>query len=76
MKRTVYFVSESTGITAEALGRSLISQFESVKFEQVYMPLINTIQRAIVLTERMRDAAERDGGPSYLLRNYNESRDQ
>jgi len=61
MKRTVYFVSESTGITAEALGRSLISQFESVKFEQVYMPLINTTQRAIVLTERMRAAAERDG---------------
>jgi len=61
MKRTVYFVSESTGITAEALGHSLISQFETVKFEQVYMPLINTTQRAVALTERMREAAERDG---------------
>ncbi len=38
MKRTVFFVSESTGITAETLGHSLLSQFDSVDFEQVYMP--------------------------------------
>ncbi|MCJ7821435.1 MAG: kinase/pyrophosphorylase [Bacteroidales bacterium] len=61
MNRTVYFVSASTGITAEALGHSLISQFETVKFEEVCMPLVNTTQRAIALTERMRKAAERDG---------------
>ena len=61
MKRTVYFVSESTGITAEALGHSLISQFDTVNFEQVYMPLINTIPRAVALTERMQEAANRDG---------------
>ena len=61
MKRTVYFVSESTGITAETLGHSLISQFDTVDFEQVSMPLINTTHRAIALTERMQEAAERDG---------------
>jgi regulator of PEP synthase PpsR (kinase-PPPase family) len=61
MKRTVYFVSESTGITAEALGHSLISQFDTVNFEQIYMPLINTTQRAVALTERMQEAADRDG---------------
>jgi regulator of PEP synthase PpsR (kinase-PPPase family) len=61
MKRTVYFVSESTGITAETLGHSLISQFDSVDFEQIYMPYINTVLRAQALTQRMREAAERDG---------------
>jgi regulator of PEP synthase PpsR (kinase-PPPase family) len=61
MKRTVFFVSESTGITAETLGHSLISQFEDVDFEQVYMPYINTELRARALTERMQEAAERDG---------------
>lgn len=61
MKRTVFFVSESTGITAETLGHSLLSQFDSVDFEQVYMPYINTEPRAQALTERMREAAERDG---------------
>jgi regulator of PEP synthase PpsR (kinase-PPPase family) len=61
MKRTVFFVSESTGITAETLGHSLLSQFDSVDFEQVYMPYINTELRARALTERMQEAADRDG---------------
>jgi len=61
MKRTVFFVSESTGITAETLGHSLLSQFDSVDFEQVYMPYINTEARARALTVRMHEAAERDG---------------
>jgi [pyruvate, water dikinase]-phosphate phosphotransferase / [pyruvate, water dikinase] kinase len=61
MKRTVFFVSESTGITAETLGHSLLSQFDTVDFEQVYMPYINTELRAKALTERMQEAAERDG---------------
>jgi [pyruvate, water dikinase]-phosphate phosphotransferase / [pyruvate, water dikinase] kinase len=61
MKRTVFFVSESTGITAETLGHSLLSQFDTLDFEQVYMPYINTDLRAKALTQRMREAAERDG---------------
>jgi regulator of PEP synthase PpsR (kinase-PPPase family) len=61
MKRTVYFVSESTGITAETLGHSLLSQFDSVDFEQVYMPYIDTVLRAQTLTQRMQEASERDG---------------
>lgn len=61
MKRTVYFVSESTGISAETMGHSLLSQFEGVEFEQIYMPYINTELRAAALTKRMQEAYERDG---------------
>jgi len=61
MKRTAFFVSESTGITAETLGHSLLSQFDTVDFEQIYMPYINTILRAKALTVRMQEAADRDG---------------
>ncbi|MGB5834742.1 MAG: pyruvate, water dikinase regulatory protein [Thiohalocapsa sp.] len=61
MKRTVYYVSESTGITAETMGHSLLSQFDSVDFEQIYMPYINTDLRALALTRRMQEAYERDG---------------
>lgn len=60
-KRTVFFVSESTGITAETLGQSLLSQFDGVEFEEVYMPYINTEARARALTVRMQEAADRDG---------------
>ncbi|MBK1649569.1 pyruvate, water dikinase regulatory protein [Rhabdochromatium marinum] len=61
MKRTVFFASESTGITAETLGQSLLSQFDGVEFEEVYMPYINTEARAHALTIRMQEASERDG---------------
>ncbi|NEX20589.1 kinase/pyrophosphorylase [Thiorhodococcus mannitoliphagus] len=61
MNRTVFFVSESTGITAETLGHSLLTQFDSVDFEQVYMPYINTDLRAKALTQRLQEAADRDG---------------
>jgi regulator of PEP synthase PpsR (kinase-PPPase family) len=43
------------------MGHSLMSQFEDVDFEQVYMPYINTEPRAEALTERMQEAADRDG---------------
>ncbi|MCP2936379.1 kinase/pyrophosphorylase, partial [Salmonella enterica subsp. enterica serovar Typhimurium] len=36
--RTVFFISDSTGITAETLGRSLLSQFEGMKFRQTRVP--------------------------------------
>ena len=61
MKRTAYFVSESTGITAETMGHSLLSQFDTVDFEQVYMPYINTEARARALCQRMDEAHARDG---------------
>jgi regulator of PEP synthase PpsR (kinase-PPPase family) len=61
LKRTIFFVSESTGITAETLGQSLLSQFDGVDFEEVYMPYINTEARARALTTRMQEASERDG---------------
>lgn len=61
MKRTVFFVSESTGLTAEAMGQSLLSQFETLEFEKVYMPYINTLARARAMLQRMREAKERNG---------------
>ena len=42
MKRTAFYVSGGTGITAEALGHSLLSQFGDISFEQVTLPYIQT----------------------------------
>ncbi|HHH38346.1 MAG TPA: kinase/pyrophosphorylase [Sedimenticola sp.] len=53
-RRTVFFVSESTGITASTLGHSLLSQFEhTVDFRTVYMPYINTLEKARELALRI-----------------------
>ncbi len=42
MKRTVFFVSDGTGITAETVGHALLTQFGSLDFERVSIPFANT----------------------------------
>jgi len=62
MSRTAFFVSESTGITAETLGHSLLSQFsQSISFKTVYMPFINTLARAQQLAERLEKMTREEG---------------
>jgi len=46
MKRTVFFISDGTGITAEALGNALLSQFEGIEFERIILPYIDTLDKA------------------------------
>lgn len=46
MKRKVYFLSDSTGMTAENLGRSLLEQFGQIRFESVTKPFIDTPEKA------------------------------
>ena len=46
MKRYVFMLSDGTGITAEALGNSLITQFEHIAFEKTTIPYIDSIQKA------------------------------
>lgn len=40
--RTVFFVSDGTGITAETLGHSVLAQFD-LQFKQVRLPFTNTL---------------------------------
>ncbi len=62
LKRTVYYVSESTGITAEALGHSLISQFEqTVEFNTIHMPYISTVEKARDLVKQFDERIRIDG---------------
>lgn len=46
MKRCVFFISDGTGITAETLGHSLLSQFEGIEFEELTMPYVDTAEKA------------------------------
>ncbi|MFW5824089.1 MAG: pyruvate, water dikinase regulatory protein [Marinobacter sp.] len=61
MKRTVFFISDGTGLTAEALGNSLLAQFEQIEFERVTVPYIDNQERAEELVERINTSAREDG---------------
>ena len=54
--RVVYFVSDGTGITAETLAHSLLSQFESLEIKEVRVPFIDTADKAIALCARIKNA--------------------
>ncbi len=45
-QRSVFFVSDSTGITVETLGHSLLTQFEQIEFTTVTLRSINTTTKA------------------------------
>lgn len=53
MKRTVYFLADHTGITVEAMGRSLLSQFDGFQYESVHWPFIDSIEKARRVAERI-----------------------
>ncbi|HEX7029772.1 MAG TPA: pyruvate, water dikinase regulatory protein [Gammaproteobacteria bacterium] len=59
--RTVFFVSDRTGITAETLGHSLLTQFDGVRFRQVTVPFISTVEKAKAFVERVNRTAEEEG---------------
>ncbi|MET0202804.1 MAG: pyruvate, water dikinase regulatory protein [Casimicrobiaceae bacterium] len=40
--RTVFFISDRTGITAEMLGNSLLTQFEDIQFQRVTIPFVDS----------------------------------
>ena len=61
MKRTAFFISDGTGITAETLGHSLLSQFENIDFDQVTLPYINSEEKARDTVIRINQVAAKDG---------------
>lgn len=45
-ERVVFFVSDQTGVTAETLGHSLITQFAGQQFRQMTLPFIDSDDKA------------------------------
>ncbi len=56
-QRTVFFVSDRTGITAEILGRTLLTQFPDVEFHKHTLPFVDTPERAQEAVKTINEAA-------------------
>ena len=52
--RTVFFVSDGTGITAETFGHAVLTQFD-LRFRQVRLPFIDTLDKAYDAARRIND---------------------
>jgi regulator of PEP synthase PpsR (kinase-PPPase family) len=60
-RRTVFFVSDQTGVTAETMGHSLLTQFEGLEFRQVTLPFIATVDKAEEAVRKINATAAEDG---------------
>jgi regulator of PEP synthase PpsR (kinase-PPPase family) len=58
MKRHVFMLSDGTGITAENLGNSLITQFENIEFEKLTIPYVDSLTKAEAAVERINRCYE------------------
>jgi len=60
-KRTVFFVSDQTGVTAETMGHSLLTQFDGLDFKPVTLPFISTVDKAEEAVTKINAVALEDG---------------
>ncbi len=60
-KRTVFFVSDQTGVTAETMGHSLMTQFVGIEFRQVTVPFISTVDKARDAVRKINLIGEQEG---------------
>ncbi|HJV07562.1 posphoenolpyruvate synthetase regulatory kinase/phosphorylase PpsR [Paludibacterium denitrificans] len=58
--RSAFFISDRTGITAELLGNTLLTQFDTVEFKRETVPFIDTPEKAEELAARIQQVADQD----------------
>ncbi len=56
--RLVYFISDRTGITAETLGKSLLTQFDHIQFEHRTLAYVDSPQRALTALDQINRSAQ------------------
>lgn len=60
-RRTVFFVSDQTGVTAETMGHSLLTQFDGLEFRPVTLPFVSSVDKAEEAVRKVNLAGEQSG---------------
>lgn len=60
-KRHAFYISDSTGLTAETVGNALLAQFDQVEFSRSYHPYIDSVEKAKKVVEKIDQAYLEDG---------------
>ena len=61
MTRPVFYVSDGTGITAETIGHSLLTQFKGTAFTTDRIPFVDTAEKARIAADEIRQAGVEHG---------------
>ncbi|NYT57695.1 kinase/pyrophosphorylase [Alcaligenaceae bacterium] len=66
-ERTVFVVSDSTGITAETFSNSVLSQFDQFSFQAIRIPYIDSVEKAEAAAVRINRCAEEQNAPPLVF---------
>jgi regulator of PEP synthase PpsR (kinase-PPPase family) len=66
-RRTVFFISDRTGITAEMFGNSLLSQFEDFDFQRQTIPFVDTPDKVDAVVRQVNETAMREVKPPIVF---------
>jgi regulator of PEP synthase PpsR (kinase-PPPase family) len=61
MRRTIFYISDGTGITAETIGHSVLTQFDSIDFDTFRIPFVDTEDKARAAAVRIKTAFAQTG---------------
>ncbi len=54
MRRTIFYISDGTGITAETIGHSVLTQFDDVQFDTYRIPFVDSAEHAEAAVLRIK----------------------
>lgn len=60
-QRTIFLVSDQTGVTAETLGHSLLTQFDGQDFREITIPFVDTEDKARQAVAKINAVGEEEG---------------
>lgn len=60
-RRSVFFVSDRTGITVEMLGNSLLTQFDGIEFRRQTLPFIDNLEKVREVLNQVEAARSESG---------------
>jgi regulator of PEP synthase PpsR (kinase-PPPase family) len=67
MARSVFYISDGTGITAETIGHSVLTQFEGVEFNTFRIPFVDNEEKAHAAAARIRNTYTAEGMRPILI---------
>ena len=59
-QRTIFFISDGTGVTAETFGRAIMKQFD-ITTRAVRLPFVDTVDKAHQAVRQINHTAEQEG---------------
>ncbi len=65
--KTIFFISDGTGITAANLGHSLLTQFSDLKLNKQFRPFIDSVEKARALVEEINSLSTQSGEKPVLF---------